>query len=649
MERKNLESKGPGTTPFRKKPVAPITMPFRAQALPPYVNDPDRTALLYCDIGPIVNKYSAADICLMCDVTGSMDQYKELVEDTLGKILDETKPLLHSPPRFAFLGFRDICDEEQLVTADFTPDVDKIRSSMKATKCDGGGDACEDLVTPMETAMELNWRSDLMVVILVIDCPTHGKSYHDEKILDDSLDYDKEKMLEKLCNHYRKAKVNLIVLKCGPMADMMIEIMRKFYDSADSKMTVIDIKMNEDDKKKAIYGVMMQKISGAVSNTILYNYRMIKSTPKTTRCDWRMAGMPLTLICNSYAGMFTREPNYEHMLYKYEIDIMPQLVEEKYTIASLPYGAGTFKKCYPLCDKEEKRRFVAKIPNKPVKEFNDLKPDIEGNIFVTAFTLDFNKFLGRSLIKALPLAIMEIKDGAEKQPMFNGSRFFVAQDFIEGDYTKYNNNYGWVNPDDKDEWCQLAQAFSHFTYEMSRGTAIVVDIQGAVQTTGKPCLVITDPAIHSAHYKGQFVEGNMGKIGILRFFETHKCNEFCKQLHLTDKATIATDRLSQIRAEHENEESLQHVYGGFEEGFKKAQEEIRSFDPSVAPTSEVLEVPVPASGKEQEEEKKSPVAKKKEPGPEAEVRPSSATLRTEASSSSGTVKIGEAKKEKPPV
>ncbi len=633
-------SADPHTNPFVKKSIPPIAA---SSGAPPYVNDPERTALLYCDIGLVVDKYSAADICFVCDVTGSMRPYKELVADTLGEILDETNSLLHSPPRFAFLGFRDKCDnEKQLVTVDFTSNVDEIRSSMKNTECNGGGDSCEDLVTPMTMVMKFNWRSDLMVVILVLDYPTHGRNYHDDDISDNFLDGDKEKMLEKLCSHYRKAKINLIVLKCGSAADKMIQIMQKFYDSANNKMTIVDIKMNDDDQKKLIYGVIMQRISGSVADTILYNYRMIKSTPETTRCDWTMAGMPLPLICDTYAGTLTKVPNYERMLYKYEINITKQLKNHKYKIATLPYGAGTFKKCYPLCDKNEDQRYIAKILNKPVKKFMDLKPEIEGSIFATSFVLNFNKFIGQPLIKNSPLAIMEIKNGAEEQPMFNNSSCFVAQDFIEGDYTKYNNNYGWVNPNEENKWCQIAQAFSHFTYEISRGTVLLVDIQGAVQTTGTPCLIITDTVIHSAHYKGQFAEGNMGKIGILHFFETHKCNDYCKKLKLTDKATIATDRLSQIRANHVNEESLKHVYGGFEEGFKKAQEELRGFDSNAAPIPGVTT---------SLEEKKGPEVKKEEPEPEPEATGilSFAKLKMEASSFCSTVELEEeAKKEKPP-
>jgi len=53
-----------------------------------------------------------------------------------------------------------------------------------------------------------------------------------------------------------------------------------------------------------------------------------------------------------------------------------------------------------------------------------------------------------------------------------------------------------------------------------------VDIQGVSN-------VLTDPQIHCQD-KSRFGKGNLGQYGILMFFNTHTCNDFCKKLGLVN-------------------------------------------------------------------------------------------------------------------
>jgi hypothetical protein len=53
---------------------------------------------------------------------------------------------------------------------------------------------------------------------------------------------------------------------------------------------------------------------------------------------------------------------------------------------------------------------------------------------------------------------------------------------------------------------------------------MVVDLQGVSN-------VLTDPQIHCIDKK-RFGAGNLGYEGMLRFFNTHSCNKYCKILDL---------------------------------------------------------------------------------------------------------------------
>jgi hypothetical protein len=105
----------------------------------------------------------------------------------------------------------------------------------------------------------------------------------------------------------------------------------------------------------------------------------------------------------------------------------------------------------------------------------------------------------------------------------NPLRIMGCEKELLGDYQKFNNNWGWMAPDERN----TPQAFSHFSWWHSNGQYIVVDVQGVGD-------VYTDPQVHSADGKG-FGKGNVGKEGIDQFFTTHKCNSVCKILGLTDK------------------------------------------------------------------------------------------------------------------
>lgn len=53
---------------------------------------------------------------------------------------------------------------------------------------------------------------------------------------------------------------------------------------------------------------------------------------------------------------------------------------------------------------------------------------------------------------------------------------------------------------------------------------MIVDLQGV---SG----LLTDPQIHCLNYS-KFGKGNCGYEGILKFFFSHKCNNYCKSLGL---------------------------------------------------------------------------------------------------------------------
>jgi len=99
--------------------------------------------------------------------------------------------------------------------------------------------------------------------------------------------------------------------------------------------------------------------------------------------------------------------------------------------------------------------------------------------------------------------------------------------YIEGDFTKHNNNVGAVVDGlggAARVASDIANAFSHFTFDKSNRKILICDIQGVGS-------YFTDPQIHTASGKG-FGVGNLGATGIKAFLLRHQCGPACRQVGL---------------------------------------------------------------------------------------------------------------------
>ena len=581
-----------GTEEFKRKVIPAKPIPKTVEfGTPYYAYDHDLQALLYCEIDTKTEKYSAADICFICDITGSMDSHINTIKEILIDFVNNVEELIETKPRISFIGFRDKMDTEQISFHDFTTNSKEMTNFIEKIVCDGGGDTCEDLETPLMKSLTLDWRSDLIYVYLLLDAPAHGSSYHDKNASDDYPGDDANKIIEKLAFHFMKSRINLVILKCNNLVDKMIDIIKKYYNTRLNKLTVIDMSDKEMMKKDFAKNFLITITKNITDSIISSRYNNFRKVKHKGHISHEIEGDPELDFGKKFLGVVHTgsidKMNYEHRQYGYEIKLSKS-VNFKCTIGAAKVGAGAFSDCFPL-EVDDDKNYVAKILRTKEVTVGSLKPDIEGNSFAKLFAEKFNFYLKKMeklegidkpmVLRVLPLVIMQ-----NLNPDIAGiPKAFLAQKFLEGKYVKFNNNYGWRSKEDS-KVNMLAQSFSHFTFEYSMGTMMVVDIQGIINETGG--MTITDPAIHSLLYKGHFGETNHGKVGILRFFKTHICNDYCKKLKLAESGKLKTDRLSVLRAEHKGEKGLEHLYADFDEKLREWRKKIMQFDPSIEPKIE---------------------------------------------------------------
>jgi len=561
--------------------------------LPFYAEDNKIRTILYSDMKNNNSNYSAADICFVCDTTGSMDRYITSIIDILIKFLNTVTTLINNKPRVAFIGYKDKDDNDKIKSKGFTTKYEEMIAFITEIECGGGSDKCEDIVTPLMEALKLDWSSDLNYLYLITDSPTHGKRYHKDDCPDDYPDDDKDKLLEKLASHYRRSKINLTILRCNDSVDEMIKIIKENYDSYASRLNVIDINDKdslEEDFKKHFFINLEHSMKLSFIGSRNRNYRKITKKDLGSEeilAEYEMEyGIPFTGKLNIGS---IKNLAFDKRKYEYSIEVKPS-AELKCKISGVHVSSGILVNCYPLQVGED-NDYVAKLPKRIVIEARELFPDIEGTLLTKVLADKFNFHLRQAEkedegnqtkykpISVLSLNIIENLDSEKsKKP-----RFFLTQQFLEGEYVKFNNNYGWIN-EDEDSCNLIAQAFSHFTYEYTTGVIMVTDIQGIKNKTGG--ISITDPAIHSFFYNQRFGKTNHGKLGMIRFFMTHKCNDYCKKLYLMNPTPIDDATVQSIKEERKGGKPLSHLYKKFEPNIQKWREKIQSFDQDLDPESD---------------------------------------------------------------
>ncbi|ELK37862.1 Eukaryotic elongation factor 2 kinase [Myotis davidii] len=171
-------------------------------------------------------------------------------------------------------------------------------------------------------------------------------------------------------------------------------------------------------------------------------------------------------------------------------------------MASQPFGRGAMRECFRtkklsnfLHTQQWKgaSNYVAKRYIEPVDRnvyFEDVRLQMEAKLWGE----EYNRHKPPKQVDIMQMCVVELKD----RP---GSPLFHLEHYIEGKYTKYNSNSGFVRDDAR----LTPQAFSHFTFERSGHQLIVVDIQGVGD-------LYTDPQIHTE--KGtDFGDGNLENSG----------------------------------------------------------------------------------------------------------------------------------------
>jgi len=201
------------------------------------------------------------------------------------------------------------------------------------------------------------------------------------------------------------------------------------------------------------------------------------------------------------------------------------------TFNPVSFAEGRFRRAYmgtwtmPL-SKRGQRCVVKKSKEKCTWQQKDWDTTKAVQEEAQNFADKFNDFLVRTNypIRFTEVNVLQVSSVPNIKDAPKLNEYVITEDYIEGEFKKWCNNYGYVSEEAKTTAISMP-AFMHWSWYHTKGQMMIADLQGAKLNNS---YLLTDPVILSDD--DQFGCTDMGVEGMMMFFRSHKCNKFCSSL-----------------------------------------------------------------------------------------------------------------------
>ncbi len=476
------------------------------------------------------------DLCFLVDCTGSMDIcIAEVKNNVYNIVMKVWKVFPDLKVRLSFVGYRDVNDGElRFSVLDFVDSVSTFESFVDDVLATGGDDQCEDVFGGIEKCLELDWRFPTRALIHFADAPCHGAEYHNN-CLDYYPDGDPHGLdIRDLLEEFREKSIQYSFIHLNESTRKMIKVFRE-----QTKLDIAELDMFSgfDCMEKSISMLICDSIS-SVQRSLLYSpdkrrglelLSAIKEEP--TLVDYKIVPeYPRSFKSIQAIAYKCRLPSSDSELHN-KMSITPGT---RFTlkIAKHPFDEGASRICYHGKDGANEAIVLKEFKNSKKNTLEEYKVLIETSVVASYLAQKFSEIVEGAYGNGVSFLVprLFVVDDPLQTPSKN-TDFFCAEPLITGEYKKFNNNNGYVSDEN---YHQILNAFSHWTYQYTDGFMMVVDLQGVIWGSE---FVLTDPAIHcegTNNYEGLdwFGSTNLGVEGMKQFFRTHECNEVCYNLNL---------------------------------------------------------------------------------------------------------------------
>ncbi len=475
------------------------------------------------------------------DCTSSMSPYIEQVETTINKIVNELKKrFVNFSIRLAFVGYRDFTEDEpfRIVNTGFLQDLETFKLLVSEVDAFGGDDVCEDVFSGINEVLKLEWLNESRVLFHICDAPCHGKRFHEDET-DDNYSYSDHPFglkIENLIHVLCSLNINYYFAEINSSTKLMIEEFNKELSLYGNVINVVRLDEESGERSEILNEKVQQSIIQAINQT-----RSRTINPNTRHLNIKSKIVNVRLPKWNDLSSF-KKFNVEYYTVnnlnslsdikaKNALTYSPHVLNREIWILEQPFAKGMLRFAYPavlnICDglKDE-----LVLLNCVIKESIRLDPDyntkryheesLEIQVISNFLAWKFGQIYknDKAKLRFLDVDLIRVKETGA---------YYCIEEFVEGAFKKWSNNEGHVNTN---EYTNLLNAFSHWTFEYSDEYLIVTDLQGFVYKNDE--YILTDPAILCQEDEDRFGATNLGSSGIRTFFFNHQCNTICKQLGL---------------------------------------------------------------------------------------------------------------------
>ncbi|KAL4429264.1 hypothetical protein ABPG74_013570 [Tetrahymena malaccensis] len=528
-----------------------------------------------------ISTKESIQICFLVDATGSMDPYVDKVRQEIDKICQSIKQVQQNDLKIyvSMVAYRDRTDEKCMEKIGFTENLDEFQTFIRSLNYEGGGDECEDVQIGLKEVINLEWKQNsLNLLIWIADSPCHGEEFHDDTV-NDHYPEDSGEVLKNLFKQICEKDIDIYFYKIDETTNKMIQILNGFvfkFDKQlkqqqfqDSNFSQNVLKSYFNSQSDSAFGEFFKYVKQLSKTNQLPNAQKIKQQIKDYQQkiiiqsenfeikDFKLNQLIQEDHITNIDDIDTNETEFTCYKFKLNKNVNKIELEQKqsktFSVSQVIIGQGAFKETYLAQDQKSGNLYALK----KFKESNQFDFDnflIEYYIQLIAENIrdDFIDKLKKKTEKALH---KELKIFFDEQLIVQdeSNNQFYMMELAKNGFKKYiNNDQTKLNTQNKNQQ-ELFQSFLHYSFEFSNYDFILSDIQGFGNT-------LNDISIHSQKFIDQFktneepqlqqqffnnqsvnmqefeintpIYSNMGNLGIVLFFNQHKCNKYCKYLDL---------------------------------------------------------------------------------------------------------------------
>ena len=496
---------------------------------------------------------STADVCFLMDCTGSMRKYLDATKTQIRHLTQAIVQLFATKPHLAFIGYRDV--HESLEKLDFTDNENVFQDFLKDIHAVGGDDTCEDVFSMfsqcsfqtrlfincdlffcfrsylggLEVVSQLSWTSSNRILIHICDAPCHGQDYHDFQGRDNDnyLKGDpKNRDLTKLIISIKRLGITYCKIQLNETTKKMFDEFSFIYGSI-SEIQVDDPACLIERVIEKTSAIIQSHIASTLSSYHHAN-RLMKSYSISTRePDWNSIEMYDVTVTE-----IVPPETFEEIFYP----LTTNETKGRMKIAANPFTKGSLRFAFYGQFSNDDFVFVDAVYKELVSidsktdTFLIYREHLEMQAIAQFLAEQFNFEQQRLFRNFTPIVYA---DADIVQQITNPSKIYQVERRMHQEWRKWNNNNGGVS---LNEYSTLLQAFSHWTYQVTCGRLMVVDLQGVKIDRA---YLLTDPALHCDDLlRFRETRTNLGVKGMHQFFRTHVCSDVCTKLNLSSSSSI---------------------------------------------------------------------------------------------------------------